>query len=274
MKIHHLNCGSFCPLSHPLLNRAVPELDRFNLVCHCLLIESDQGLILVDTGLGLQDVRAHSRMAINFSFNRIAKPKLDLEETAFIQISKLGFNPLDVKHIIVTHFDADHIGGLADFPLAKVHVLKDEWLAAQTPKSAREKARYRQIRCDQNKDVKVYETRGDLWHGFKRVQNLEGIDPSIYLVSLPGHTRGHAGVYIEQENPLFFAGDAFMLQTQLKNGKSPLALELYNRLAHEDLQLAKETLLKLQDIDQQEPQISVFCSHDRGQFLNLAKGKR
>lgn len=273
MKIHHLNCGSFCPLSHPLLNRALPELDRFNLVCHCLLIESDQGLILVDTGLGLQDVRNHSRMLINFSFNQIAKPKLDIEETAYIQITKRGFNPSDVKHIIVTHFDSDHIGGLADFPNAKVHVLKDEWQAAQNPRSAREKARYRQIRWDQNKEVKVYETAGDLWHGFKRVQNLEGIDPSIYLVSLPGHTRGHAGLYIEQKDPLFFAGDAFMLQTQLKNGKSPLPLELYNRIAHEDLEEAKATLKKLQTLDLNEPEINVFCSHDREQFLRCSKGK-
>lgn len=274
MKIHHLNCGSFCPLSHPIINRALPQLDRFNLVCHCLLIESKSGLILVDTGLGLEDVRNHGRFKANLVFNQFAKPKLDVEETAFIQITKLGFNPKDVKHIIVTHFDSDHIGGLADFPEAKIHLLKDEWDAAQNPKSPREKARYQKIRWEQNRDVETYETQGESWHGFKRVQNLKGIDPSIYLVSLPGHTRGHAGIYIENERPLFHAGDAFMLGTQLQNEKEILPLTLYNKLAHENLEEAAETLKKLQQFNAQESACDLFCSHDRGQFLRSLKNEK
>lgn len=267
MKIHHLNCGSFCPLSHPIINRALPQLDRFNLVCHCLLIESEAGLILVDTGLGLEDVRNNGRFKSNFVFNQFAKPKLDVEETAFVQITKQGFNPKDVKHIIVTHFDSDHIGGLADFPQAKIHLLQDEWDAAQNPRTPREKARYKKIRWEQNRDVQTYKTTGDEWHGFKRVQNLKDIDPSIYLVSLPGHTKGHGGIYIEGKNSLFHAGDAFMLASQLKNEKEILPLTLYNKLAHEDLNEAARTLKKLGQFNLQEPGCDLFCSHDRGQFL-------
>jgi len=267
MKIHHLNCGSFCPLSHPILNRALPLLNQFNLVCHCLLIESDAGLILVDTGLGLDDVKNHQRFKSNFIFNQFAKPKLDLDETAFVQITKLGFNPKDVKHIMATHFDSDHIGGLSDFPGAKIHLLKDEWEHAQNPKSAREKSRYNRLRWQQNQDIKTYSTDGDLWHGFKRVQNLEGIDKSIYFVSLPGHTKGHAGVLIEKEVPMFFAGDAFLLEKQLESSKEILPLTLYNKLVHEDSSLASKTLESLRNLHKDHPELDIFCSHDQAQFL-------
>jgi len=44
MKIHHLNCGTMRPVK-------TPE----GLVCHVLLVETDNGLVLVDTGPGLRD---------------------------------------------------------------------------------------------------------------------------------------------------------------------------------------------------------------------------
>jgi glyoxylase-like metal-dependent hydrolase (beta-lactamase superfamily II) len=273
MKIHHLNCGSFCPLSHPIVNRVMPVLDQFNLVCHCLLIESDSGLILVDTGLGLADIRNHQRFKANFLLNQLSKPKLDLEETAFVQITKMGFNPKDVRHIIATHFDADHIGGLADFPNAKVHLLQEEWDQAQHPRSAGEKFRYQRLRWENNQDVQTYLTGGDLWQGFKRVQNLAGIDKSIFLVSLPGHTRGHAGVYIEGSSPLFFAGDAFLQESQLTQNKEILPITLYNKLMHEDSGLAAETLQGLRNLKRNHPEYEIICSHDRGQFLRSSEKK-
>ncbi|WP_157871168.1 MBL fold metallo-hydrolase, partial [Streptomyces aurantiacus] len=46
----------------------------------------------------------------------VLRPALDLRETALHQIRQLGFRAEDVTHIVVTHFDADHVGGLADFP--------------------------------------------------------------------------------------------------------------------------------------------------------------
>jgi glyoxylase-like metal-dependent hydrolase (beta-lactamase superfamily II) len=267
MKIHHLNCGSFCPLSYPLLNRAFPELDHFNLVCHCLLIESEAGLILVDTGLGLEDVRRNNGGRGKLIFEQLAKPKLDLNETAFIQLTKMGFRPTDVKHIIVTHFDADHIGGLADFPAAKVHVLKDEWEMAQNPQSTKEKIRYKKIKWQQNRHVHTYEIEGDPWQGFMRVQNLKELDPSIYLVSLPGHTKGHGGVYIEGSQALFHVGDAFMLKAQLESEKDYLPLALYNQIAHENPREAKQTLRDLQEFKKNNPDCDLFCSHDRSLFL-------
>jgi glyoxylase-like metal-dependent hydrolase (beta-lactamase superfamily II) len=90
-------------------------------ICHCLLLEDKNGLALVDTGFGIADVQA--------SANRIGQEMIDffsiefdINRTAFKQIQKLGFNRRDIKHCIITHLDFDHIGGLADFADAIVHI--------------------------------------------------------------------------------------------------------------------------------------------------------
>jgi glyoxylase-like metal-dependent hydrolase (beta-lactamase superfamily II) len=267
MKIHHLNCGSFCALGHPVLNRLLPQLDQFNLVCHCLLIESSSGLILVDTGLGLKDISNQERYKSNFVFNHLARPKLDVEETAFMQIIKKGFNPKDVKHIIATHFDSDHIGGIADFPDAVVHVLKEEWEAAKKPMTPKEKIRYSPIRWEANPFIETYRTQGDDWNGLGKVQTIKGISEPIHLVSLPGHTRGHAGVLIEGKSPIFFTGDSFLLESQLLDKPYPLPITAYNQLTHDNPKEAKETLKKIRVIHQEAPELAIISSHDRSLFL-------
>src|SRR4051794_30627432 len=98
-KIHHLNCGTLCPPGGRLVNRSPAKL-----VCHCLLIETDQGLLLVDTGFGLKEVTYPGRF-IRPGLSQLIRPKLDESETAIRQVEKLGFSRKDVRHIIVTHLD-------------------------------------------------------------------------------------------------------------------------------------------------------------------------
>ncbi|WP_229262247.1 MBL fold metallo-hydrolase [Duganella guangzhouensis] len=129
MKIHHLNCGTMHPLGAPC-----------GLVCHVLLIETRSGLVLVDSGLGLLDVSQPGR---RFGPSRaFVRPVFSPEEAAIVQIERMGFDPRDVRHILLTHFDADHVGGLADFPWAQVHLTSAEAFAARHPKTLVERGRY------------------------------------------------------------------------------------------------------------------------------------
>jgi len=61
--------------------------------------------------------------------NRI---QLDDQQTALRQLEKLGYGALDVRHIMLTHLDFDHAGGIEDFPHATVHLLHSEWTAPNT----------------------------------------------------------------------------------------------------------------------------------------------
>ena len=57
MRVHHLNCGTDCPIGGALYD-GCSSGPLAHLVCHCLLIETDaSGLVLVDTGYGLRDVQ-------------------------------------------------------------------------------------------------------------------------------------------------------------------------------------------------------------------------
>src|SRR4051812_5450734 len=124
MKVHHLNCASFCP---PLFASRVNSVGK--LVCHCLLVESADGLILVDTGLGAKVLAEPSRRSPPGSLKMMGAC-LAPRETAVQQIARLGLDPKDVRHILLTHLDFDHAGGIADFPAAQVHIFEDEYNAA------------------------------------------------------------------------------------------------------------------------------------------------
>ena len=98
MVIHHLNCVSTCPLGGRLMDgRTSSVATRGELCCHCLLIETEQGLVLVDTGFGLEDVR-HPRSRLSRFFMALVSPDFREEMTAIRQIERLGFDPRDVRH--------------------------------------------------------------------------------------------------------------------------------------------------------------------------------
>jgi hypothetical protein len=56
MRIHHLNTGTMCPIGRRFVNGTGSIFQRARMVCHCLLVETNDGLALVDTGIGLDDI--------------------------------------------------------------------------------------------------------------------------------------------------------------------------------------------------------------------------
>ena len=108
-------------------------------------METDRGLVLVDTRLGLHDFSNSTRMVRLFQLDfGIHK---DPGNSALHQITRLGYSPDDVKHIIMTHLHFDHAGGLPDFPPAQVHVHRREYEAMQKPRGLIELAMTGQTLC-------------------------------------------------------------------------------------------------------------------------------
>ncbi|MGW7350104.1 MBL fold metallo-hydrolase [Streptomyces sp. NPDC054784] len=202
MKVHHLNCGTM-------------RMRRTRLVCHVLLVETDHGLVLVDTGYGLDDIAdPAARLG---PVRHLVRPALDPEETAARQVERLGFRRDDVRHVVVTHFDSDHVGGLSDFPHADVHVTADEAAGAVHSPSRRERVRYRAPQWAHGPRLVEHHPDGEAWRGFPAVKQLDAeIAPGIALVFLPGHTRGHTAVAVDAGSHwVLHAGDAFYHQGQL-----------------------------------------------------------
>src|SRR3546814_7811155 len=95
MRIHHLSCGTCCPIGGRRFD-GTTDGPFGHLVCHCLLIESDAGLILVDTGFGTRDVD-HPHRRLSEFFLTLNNIQLRPEETAVAQVRALGFDPRDVR---------------------------------------------------------------------------------------------------------------------------------------------------------------------------------
>lgn len=240
-----------------------------HLVCHCLLIETNQGLVLVDTGFGIRDVLAPSARLSPFfiHFNNI---QFSRQHTAAYQIEQLGFAAKDVQHIILTHLDFDHAGGLEDFPKATVHVMQSEKEAAQNQRGFFASRRYRPGQWDEVKSWKYYHVDGERWFGFEAVRDLEGLPPEILLIPLVGHTWGHAGVAIQTPTGwLLHAGDAYFYRHEMdaQNRHCTPGLQLYQRMMEVDRQQRLHNQNRLHALSVNHAQeIRLFCSHDAVEF--------
>ncbi len=121
MKVHHLNCSTIHPPCARLYDPGGKIFRRADLVCHCLLLETGDGLVLVDTGLGMRYIEHREALGKGVFF--FIKAPVDPEETAVRRIIRLGYRAEDVRHIVMTHLHFDHAGGL--------HVIRlESWSSA------------------------------------------------------------------------------------------------------------------------------------------------
>ena len=171
----------------------------------CLLIETNQGLALVDTGLGLQDY-AHPTWFTQF-FRIISYMPFDPNEAAINQLQEFGYKPEDLKHIFLTHMHFDHIGGLSDFPHARIHVYKKEYDAFIHQKGRLSLA-YVPGHIAHKPDFVFYEDTGETRFTFDAIK-ISGFEPEMYFVPMPYHTAGMCGIAIRTADGWhFLCGDA------------------------------------------------------------------
>jgi len=264
MRIHHLSCGSLCPHGGRLIGGEGGPLTRAKVICHCLLIESRDGLVLVDTGFGSGDARNPAQLGQ--PFRALLSPRPRYEETALAQVEALGFAAADVRHIVATHLDPDHAGGLPDFPAAEVHVFAPELAAALNPRLD-ERARYRRAHLEHGPRWAEHrsEAGGDRWLGFESVRILPGLDLELALIPLIGHSRGHAGVAVNSgDGWLLHCGDAYFNHGQLSTPPTcPPMLKVFQRVLSADNGARVANAERLRELAASHgDEVTLFCSHD------------
>ena len=277
MRIHHLNCGCMCPLGGALYDGFSRGLAA-HLACHCLLVETDRdGLVLVDTGFGEADLRERGRRLSPF-FRLMNRIQYDPELSALAQLRRLGFRPGDVRHIVLTHLDFDHAGGLDDFPQAQVHVLQREWDAQRQRHGFIGRRRYRPAQWQGIRHWHFHEPQGERWNGFASVRDLPGLPPEILMIPLPGHTPGHAGIAIQHDGGwLLHAGDAYFYRDEMRQPERHCTpgLRFYQRLMEADRASRLDNQARLRELSlRQDLGLTLFCSHDLVELKRLQEGER
>jgi glyoxylase-like metal-dependent hydrolase (beta-lactamase superfamily II) len=262
MAIHHLNCGTLCPYGGKLVT-GEGGFGGAQICCHCLLIEAGEALVLVDTGLGTDDVaRPHRRLGVPFTV--AFRPQARRGETALEQLRGLGFDPADVAHIAITHLDLDHAGGLPDFPAAEVHVFAPERSAAVDPK-LRDRARYPAAHFAHGPRWVEHSVDGDRWFGFESVRVLPGVEPEVALIPLLGHSAGHSAIAVrDREGWVLHCGDAYFHHGEVSSPPScPPALRVFQTAMAADNSARVANQARLRELARDHgDEVRLFCSHD------------
>ncbi len=260
--VHHINCLTMCPVAGRWMGLPPGPSGLARMVAHCLVIETERdGLVLVDTGFGTRDLEG--KTGVPRAFLAIVRPAMDPAEPAIAQISALGYRASDVRHVVVTHLDVDHAGGIGDFPDARVHLHAREHAAAIAPATLREKERYIQAHWSHGPQWEVYSEDGDTWRGLPAIARLRGIDADIGLLPMHGHTRGHSAVIVrERERWLVHAGDAYFHRNMLAGGRTPLGLAAFETLVQIDPSARKASAAALRELHTKHDDLDVFCAHD------------
>ena len=273
MRIHYLNSISTCPLGGALMDGRSRDCIRGRLTCTCMLVDTGASLVLVDSGLGLQDVAA-PRRRLSALFLALVSPELREEMTAVRQIERLGYNARDVRHIVLTHLDFDHAGGLDDFPEATVHMMARERDAALSRATWLDRQRFRPQQWSSRDRWRVYRSgEGEPWYGLDAVRDLDGLPPEILLVPLTGHTLGHAGIAVDTgEGWMLDAGDAYFFHDELNPDRPHCTpgLRLYQAALDKDRRSRLDNQERLRELRRgYGAEIGIFCSHDPHEFEHL-----
>lgn len=274
LRIHHLNCTTMCPPGRRLMDGRPGVTGPAALVCHCLLVETDRSLVLVDTGFGLNDVRDPRPRLSRLFLDVLCRPQLHEEMTAIRQIERLGFKASDVSDILLTHLDFDHAGGLDDFPGARVHLLDAEYQGAVAQQTPLDRRRFRPGQWMHEANWVTYPTPtgGERWFGFECVRELSGLPPELLFVPLLGHTLGHAGIAIQTEGRwLLHAGDAYFFHGEMEPARRrcPPGLRFYQTLMQKNARLRHYNQRRLRELARTNAQVSIFCAHDAEEFERM-----
>jgi glyoxylase-like metal-dependent hydrolase (beta-lactamase superfamily II) len=274
MRVHHLNCGTLYILGSVGSVGTGSVMKRGKGVTHCLLIETAEGLVLVDTGFGRRDY-THPSFTVR-GFTAFGRYPCDLEETAYQQVINLGYDPEDVKHIFITHLHLDHVGGMPDFPKAKVHLYEQEYQTAVRPRSFEERYVARVEHRAHSPNWVPHSLQGDQWFGFDCTPRVRIGDAEFVLVPLTGHTRGHSAVAVRtMDGWLMHCGDAYLFHGDV-HPERPFKPR-YARQVMAIMGLVKvfrvlgEYSPRLQRLVRDHgEEVQVFCSHSPQEYERLA----
>ena len=182
------------------------ELNRIDLSLRCLLLDDGDNRVLIDTGLGTKG---------NDKFKKIfhiVQPENPLKRA----LSKIGFSPRDVTHVIFSHLHFDHAGGATElneegqpvpaFPNAEYFITESQWKQANQP-NTRDKASFLQA------DFLPVQEAGLLQLIPENTSIINGI--STYCVH--GHTCGQQLVKLEDgDEALIYCSDLIPLKSHLQ----------------------------------------------------------
>jgi glyoxylase-like metal-dependent hydrolase (beta-lactamase superfamily II) len=231
-----------------------------------LIVHRRHGAILFDTGYGARFLRA-TRALPNRLYRWLTPLELSEDGTAAAQLAALGVAPDDVTHVVVSHFHADHVAALRDFPAARIVCSREAWasvrgrsgigalrrgfLAELMPDDAAARMQF----ADARSAVPLENALARLGPG----RDLFG-DGSLVAVALPGHARGQIGLLLRDapDGPVFLIADAAWSHEAYEDDVPPPRV---TTAALGETRAYRRTLHALHLLHRAEPSLRLVPSH-------------
>ena len=219
----HRSEGRLAPLR--ALGVRVPEEEWLELPVQAFLVEHPSaGLVLIDTGFHAS-VAVDARQGMGRLGGLIFKDlQMDPRQAVPAQLRELGFDPDDVKTVLLTHLHSDHASGISQFPEATFVVSAQEWKAAA---EGRQTEGYFRRQFDHAFDYRTLDfesAEADSFATFGRAIDVFG-DGSMRMVFTPGHTAGHCSVVLQLEDrTALITGDAAYTQRTVDDTALPFKM--------------------------------------------------
>jgi glyoxylase-like metal-dependent hydrolase (beta-lactamase superfamily II) len=221
-----------------------------------------KGLLLFDTGYAPRFRTATQRFPAKL-YGLLTPITLAPHESVVAQLKTMGYQPAAVQGIIISHFHADHIAGLLDFPRVKIYCSSSALQQALTLKGWQAVASgiVPQLLPPDLAQIAQSipdEQLGQLEKTPDTYFDLFG-DNSIRLVALPGHGRGQMGALVQTEaGEVLLAADASWNKNTFERNILPRPLV---KLFFDDWLAYQLTFEKLRRFSQERPEIKIYFTH-------------
>lgn len=271
---HQLKTAGHCRQNEKITNNQ-KTFRTVNFPAHFSIIKHPKaGIILIDTGYAEHFMTATEAFPYSI-YARVTPISFKQTDSAKAQLKEQGIRAEEVRFIIITHFHADHIAGLRDFPcatficLAKAYhhvkeasgikALRKGYIPSLLPQNFTERVSF----LEEGVLYKAEDT-AIKWTGLYLLQDtiydVFG-DQSILAVELPGHARGQIGLLLQtEEEAVFIVADAVWDSDSYRYQQfaQPIAgLILDNTSAY------RRTVKKLSAYHQKYPEVTLIPLHCR-----------
>jgi len=209
-----------------------------------------EGVVLFDTGYATHVTDVTTRWP-NRLYRKLIPFEVRRETGAAGRLLERGIQPSDVRHVVLSHFHPDHIGGVRDFPNATIWASRRgyddvfgtrglaRWRRAWFPELLPTDFQHR-VRWIEDAPASLAPTGAAV--------DLFG-DGAIVLVDLPGHAAGQVGLWLERpERPVLLAADACWMSRSVRENRP--ASWLTNLITH-DPAATRRTLTALHELHKQ-----------------------
>jgi glyoxylase-like metal-dependent hydrolase (beta-lactamase superfamily II) len=249
-----------------LSRRGAPWARRRFLAGFALVVHRQHGPVLFDTGY-THRFSDRPRSIAHWLYARVTPASIPPSEEAHRQLSSMGIAPGDIRVVVVSHFHADHIAGLRDFPNARIVCTRAAWnvvrglhgsgglLHGCLPHLLPPDVEQRLTFVDEFLSAPV--PAGMEWFGAGG--DLFG-DGSALLVHLPGHAVGQIGLFVPalDAGPLFLVADAAWSPAAIASGTPPPRVVT---AVLGDTRSYRATLARLAALQRAVPDLRLVASH-------------